>query len=159
VVLGILDLEANVDARRTSELVQLARPLTVTFHRAIDMSRDLFSSLEALMDLNVDRILTSGGEQTAIQGSRTISRLVQLAAERMVVMAGGGIREHNVRQLIDKTGVREVHVGLSTSFVSPMRWRNEKLSMGAVKGREYERSGVTQEGVAKLVAQLLVTRS
>ena len=152
VVLGMLDTEGNVDARRTSELVQFSRPLTVTFHRAIDMSRDLVVALQTLMELKVDRALTSGGEQTAIEGQRTIARLVEAAAGRIAIMAGSGIREENVRQLIEETGVPEVHVGMSAPVESPMRSRNERVSMGVVKGREYQRFGVTQERVEKLVA-------
>jgi copper homeostasis protein len=152
VVLGILDEDGNIDAHRTSELVQLARPLNVTFHRAIDMTRDPVSALEALIDLRIGRVLTSGGEQTAIEGQEAIARLVRTAAGRIVVMAGSGIHEQNVRQFIEATGVHEIHVGLRTTTDSPMRFRNEKVSMGAVKGREYQRSGVTQEKIEKLVA-------
>ena len=152
VVLGILDPDANVDARRTGELVQLARPLTVTFHRAIDMSRDLLVALQRLIELKVDRVLTSGGEQTAIEGQQTIARMVETASGRIVIMAGSGIREENVRRFIEETGVPEIHVGMSAPVESPMRSRNERVSMGAVKGREYQRFGVTQERVEKLVA-------
>jgi copper homeostasis protein len=151
-VLGILDTEANVDAKRTGELVELARPLTVTFHRAIDMSRDLFLALQTLIDLKIDRVLTSGGEQTAIEGKQIIARLVRDAAERIAVMPGSGIQEQNVRQLIAETGAREIHVGLSAAFASPMRLRNEKVSMGTVKDREYQRFRVTEERVKRLVA-------
>ena len=152
VVLGILDTEANVDASRTSELMQLARPLAVTFHRAIDMSRDLFQALQTLIHLKIDRVLTSGGEQTAIEGKQTIARLVDAAAGRIVIMAGSGIREQNVRQFIDDTGVREVHVSLRTPIASPMRLRKEKMSMGYLPGHEYERFGLTQERLAAFVA-------
>lgn len=151
VVLGILDTEAHIDAARTSELAQLARPLAVTFHRAIDMSRDLFQALETLIELKIDRVLTSGGEQTAIEGKQTIARLVDSGGGRIVVMAGSGIREQNVRQFINDTGVSEVHVSLRTPVPSPMRLRNEKVSMGNLPGHEYQRFGVTQERVAAFV--------
>jgi copper homeostasis protein len=151
VVFGILDLGASIDRERSGELVQLASPLAVTFHRAIDMSRDLFVALETLAGLKIERVLTSGGEQTAIEGTRTIARLVQLAGDRIVIMAGSGIREQNVRRFIEETGVCEVHVSLATQVVSPMRSRNEKVSMGSVKGHEYERYGVTEEKVKKFI--------
>jgi copper homeostasis protein len=152
VVLGILDTQARVDAARTGELAHLARPLAVTFHRAIDMSRDLFEALETLVELKIDRILTSGGRQTAIEGQQTIARLVESAAGRIVIMPGSGIREQNVRQLIEDTGVREVHVSLRTPVASPMQQRNENVSMGYLPGREYERFEVTQQSVAAFVA-------
>ena len=151
-VFGILDAEGDVDATRTRELADVARPRKVTYHRAIDMSRDLLASLETLVDLRIDYILTSGGEQTAMEGKETLGRLVRAADGRIVVIAGSGIQERNVRQLIEETGVREIHVGLNGPVSGPMRYRNEKISMGSVKGREHQRFGVAQERVEKLVA-------
>ena len=72
VVFGILDLEANIDIQRTRPLVDLARPLSATYHRAFDMSADLFRSLGQVMETGADRILTSGGAQTAVEGSVTL---------------------------------------------------------------------------------------
>lgn len=152
VVFGILDVDGDVDAKWTGQLIELARPLSVTYHRAFDMSCDLLGSLETLMNLGVDRLLTSGGEQTAMEGKGTIKRLVSAAKGRIIVMAGSGIHEENVRRLIEETGVGEIHVGLNGPVSSPMRYRNEKISMGMVKGREYQRYGVSQERVEKLVA-------
>jgi copper homeostasis protein len=155
VVFGILDKDGKVDAKRTGVLVDSARPLKVTFHRAIDMSRNPLISLKTLITLGVDRILTSGGEQTALEGTVTIKRLVHAAEDRIVVMAGSGIREQNVRQIIARTGVREIHVSLNACKSSPMRYRNEKLSMGLVTGREYQRSGVFHDRVEKLLQAAL----
>jgi copper homeostasis protein len=152
VVFGILDAEGTVDAKRTRELADIARPLKVTYHRAIDMSRNLLWSLETLIDLRIDYVLTSGGEQIAIEGKETLRRLVRAAEGRIVVIAGSGIQEHNVRQLLEETGVQEIHVGLNAPVPGPMRYRNEKISMGTVKGREHQRFGVSQERVGKLVA-------
>ncbi len=155
VVFGILDKDGEVDAKRTGVLVDSARPLKVTFHRAIDMSRNPLIALKTLITLGVDRILTSGGEQTALKGTVTIKRLVQAAEDRIVVMAGSGIREQNVHQIIARTGVREIHVSLNECESSPMRYRNEKLSMGLVKGREYQRCGVFHDRVEKLLQAAL----
>ena len=153
VVLGVLHEEGDVDAEKTAELIELARPLKVTFHRAIDMSRDLLASLEAIKRLGVDHVLTSGGEPTALEGREAIARLVRAAGGKVAVMAGSGIQEHNVRQVIEATGVREIHVSLNGRAASPMRYRNEKVSMGAVKGRDYSRFGVLQERVEKLLEE------
>jgi copper homeostasis protein len=90
-------------------LRRAADGLPVTFHRAFDSSSDPSQALEMLIDLGVSRVLTSGGAPTAIQGSDVIARLVDKADDRIVVMAGGGIREHNVREVIARTGVAEVH--------------------------------------------------
>ena len=153
VVFGILDEDGNVDAKATAHLVDLAQPLKVTFHRAIDMSRDPLASLETLKTLGVSHVLTSGREQTAIEGKEAIARLVRVSEGKIAVMAGSGILEQNVRQLIEATGVREIHVSLSGCEPSPIRYRNERVSMGIVKGREYSRFGVLQERVEKLLEE------
>ena len=77
VVFGILDADANVDIQRTRALVDLARPLKTTYHRAFDMSADLFRSLEQVAETGADRILTSGGAQTALEGAATLRSLVE----------------------------------------------------------------------------------
>jgi copper homeostasis protein len=150
VVLGVLKREGHVDVDQTRELVGLARPLNVTFHRAFDMSADLFHSLEDVCRTGADRILTSGGEQKCLQGIDTITRLVQAARGRIVIMAGGGIGENDVATIIERTGVREIHVGLSSPVASPMRFRNSRVSMGKAQGREYLRQQVLEETVNKL---------
>ncbi len=151
VVFGILDAEANVDIQRTRALVDLARPLKVTYHRAFDMSADLFRSLEQVTETGADRILTSGGAKTALEGAATLRRLVEQAGERAVIMACGGINDQNVQAVVEKTAVREIHVGLRTAAASPMRYRNENISMGSIEGNEYQRYIVLEEKVARLI--------
>ncbi|MFZ0759102.1 MAG: copper homeostasis protein CutC, partial [Candidatus Sulfotelmatobacter sp.] len=112
VVLGILHPNGRVDTERTRQLVDLARPLSVTFHRAFDMSADLLCALEDVCTTGADRLLTSGGEQTAGQAVEPIAQLVKSARGRMAIMAGGGIDQHNAASIIEQTGVREIHVGL-----------------------------------------------
>ena len=90
-------------------LIDRARPLPVTCHKAIDATRDPLEALDALLALGVDRVLTSGGADTAAAGAPTIARMVARAGDALVVMAGGGIRAHNVAALVRQTGVREVH--------------------------------------------------
>jgi copper homeostasis protein len=133
VVFGILDADGNVDTRRTAELAQFAAPMAVTFHRAFDLSRDLFASLRDLQSTGVHRVLTSGGRQTAAEGAETLERLVAAASGKIIVMAGGGIRDHNVASLIARTGVREIHAGLRSPVPSPMRYRNTEVSLSATK--------------------------
>src|SRR6202035_5990655 len=99
-VLGLLNPDGNVDLERTRQLVELTRPLSVTFHRAFDMSADLFRSLEDICATGADRVLTSGGEQTAWQGVGRISQLVKAARARIVIMAGGGIYDNNADKII-----------------------------------------------------------
>jgi copper homeostasis protein len=152
VVFGILDREGRIDSPKMRSLLESARPLKVTCHRAIDMSRDLHKSLDALIDLSVDYVLTSGGEQTAIEGSAAIGRLVRAAGDRISVMAGSGVNERNARKLIAETGATQIHVGLSERIPGPMKYCNAKISMGTAKGREYDRFGASQERLEKLLA-------
>jgi len=154
VVFGILNAEGTIDFARTEQLVGLARPLAVTFHRAFDMTTDLFRALEDLCRIGVDRVLTSGGESTCLLGAETISQLITKARSRIVVMPGSGIKPENVSELIRQTGAKEIHVGLRTAAASAMQFRNPRVSMGSVKEREYERTHVREEDVRKLCAAL-----
>lgn len=118
IALGVLLPNRRVDVPRTSELVQLARPLSVTFHRAFDATPDLRASLESVVGTGADRILTSGGCQTAEQGSAILAELVKLAGKRIILLACGHIREQNVAELLKATGVHEVHANLRSPVPS-----------------------------------------
>lgn len=109
VVFGLLDHERRVDAARTRELIELARPLSVTFHRAFDQLADLQAGLDDLIAISVERVLTSGGAPDAWHGRTRLRELVTRACERIVVMPGGGVRAHNARELLAETGARELH--------------------------------------------------
>ena len=159
VVIGILDAVGNVDVARTRELVELARPLGVTFHRAFDMAADLFRALEDICSTGANRLLTSGGEQTCLQGVHTIARLVKSARGRVAIMAGGSISHDDAASIIERTGVREIHVGLSTPVASPMLHRNPRISMGRAVGREYHRVQVLEESVRKLQASISLAKT
>jgi copper homeostasis protein len=157
VVLGILNSDGNVDVERTRQLVERARPLSVTFHRAFDMVPDLSVSLEHVIRTGANRILTSGGEPKAEDALNTLAALIQKAGSRITILLGGGIRDHNVKRIVQATGAREVHVGHSGVDVplpSVMAHRNEKIRMGAVESCEYRRSVVSEERVRKLVEAL-----
>jgi copper homeostasis protein len=154
VVLGILDINGNVDTERTRQLVELARPLSVTFHRAFDMSADLFRALEDVCASGADRLLTSGGELSAAQGIAPIAGLVQAARGRIAIMACGSIDDQNAAGIVEQTGVREIHVGLRSPVASPMNWRNPRISMGTAPGVEYQRFQVLEENVRSLYRAL-----
>lgn len=151
IVFGILQEDGYVDIARSRCLVEMARPLKTTFHRAFDMSRELSKALEDVIATGADRVLTSGGEQKAEDGIRAIADLVKSADQRISLMVGGGITRSNVRRIIEVTGVREIHASMRVHVPSPMRHRNEKVSMGLAKGREYQRAMVLQEEVRRLV--------
>jgi copper homeostasis protein len=108
-VFGALRPDATIDREVMQRLIDRARPLPVTCHKAIDATRDPIEALDALLALGVDRVLTSGGADTAAAGAATIARMVARAGDAMVIMAGGGVRADNVRALVQRTEVREVH--------------------------------------------------
>ncbi len=118
VVLGVLTNDNTVDKARTIELVQMARPLQVTFHRAFDVCPDMDRALEDVIACGADRLLTSGGKTDAVKGMNAIAGLQRKAGNRIRIMAGGGIRISNVRHVALRTGIREIHTSLSTQVRS-----------------------------------------
>jgi len=149
VVIGLLNEDGSVDVERTKALVKLARPLSVTFHRAFDMARDPFEALEALISLGIDRVLTSGQESSVLEGLDLITDLVQKAGDHIIIMPGGGITERNVNKIVAQSGVKEVHVVGTVSVDSPMRYRNPNAFMGGeLRPPEFSRM-VTDTGRIK----------
>ena len=110
VVVGTLTREARIDVEQLRTLVGQAGALPVTFHRAFDLARDHGEALETLMRERVQRVLTSGGAQTALDGVEVIGQLVARAAGQITVMAGGGVREETVQEIVHRSRVTEVHV-------------------------------------------------
>jgi copper homeostasis protein len=119
VVLGLLDGDGQVDISRTRQLVEQARPLAVTYHRAFDESTDLRRSLEDVIKTGVARLLTSGGKQTAPEALEVLDDLVSRADDRLIVMPGSGLHAGNIREAVRKTGAREFHAGLSSVVADP----------------------------------------
>ncbi len=111
VVIGALSAGQRVHRARTERLVAAAGTMCCTFHRAVDATPDLDASIALLVELGVSRVLTSGGAATAMQGRVTLARLQSRWGDRITLLAGGGVRADNVRQLVDATAVREVHLG------------------------------------------------
>ena len=113
VVTGALTDSRTIDLAATAALVAAAAGIPLTFHRAFDRAADLSIALEQLVDLGVARVLTSGGAPTALEGSAKLRALVEQSAGRITVLAGGGVRESNVREVVSRTGVSEVHTKLT----------------------------------------------
>ena len=109
VVLGALDSSGRIDVAATRELIAAARGRAVTFHRAIDETRDVLAAVETLASLGVARVLSSGAAPTALEGADTLAAMVEHAGDALRVVAGGGVRGHNVAELVRRSGAREVH--------------------------------------------------
>jgi copper homeostasis protein len=156
VVLGLLTADGEVDVEGTRELVNLARharpaqPMQVTFHRAIDMARDMEAALEDVVQTGADRILTSGAAQSAIHGTDCVASLVRTAGSRIGVMVCGGVRPENVQQIAHATGADQFHAALRTSVPSPVTNRKEGLYMGNLSLDEYARHKILASDVRSL---------
>ena len=151
VVLGILKTNGAVDVERTRRLVELSRPLSVTFHRAFDVSANLLEAFEDVCKTGADRLLTSGGEQECLQGVETVARLVQASNGRIMVMAGGRIGIKNAVTIVERTGVSEVHVGLASPVNATIHKNSRRLSLGKAQDREFQRTEVLEESVRDLI--------
>jgi copper homeostasis protein len=141
IVLGILTRVRGVDVERTRELVVLARPLPVTFHRAFDDVADLDAGLEDVIETGAARILTSGGAAAAPAALDRLTRLVPAAKERIIILPGGGINASNVLQVARKTGAREIHSGLGS--VLAYRQEDYKLFEDEVRKLAMQLASVT----------------
>jgi len=130
IVFGFLKSNGSIDIDRTIEIAELARPMEVTFHRAFDMSNDLLNGLEQLKETGVIRILTSGARNTALKGISLLAELVERADDKISIMPGSGVNEHNLQELISKTGAWEFHSSAKIFKPSLMKYFNKNISMG-----------------------------
>ncbi|WAC61979.1 copper homeostasis protein CutC [Pseudoxanthomonas sp. SL93] len=127
VVIGALQADGGIDLPLCERLVAAAGSLQVTFHRAFDAARDQAQALEQVIALGCQRVLTSGGQATAMEGADRIAALVRQAAGRVTVMPGAGIDAGNVAALATLTGAREFHASAKAARVSSMAFHNPAL--------------------------------
>src|SRR5258708_24232700 len=113
-VLGVLTKDHRVDVERTRQLVELAKPLPVTYHRAFDEAAHLHQALEDVIESGAQRILTSGGAKSALAGAAVLAELIEAAAERIAIVPGAGISAANITEVARRTKAREFHSGLSS---------------------------------------------
>jgi copper homeostasis protein len=113
-VLGVLTKDHRVDVERTRELVELAKPLPVTYHRAFDESADLHQALQDVIQSGAKRLLTSSGAKSALEGAAVLAELIEAAGERIVIVPGAGISGVNIMEVARRTSAREFHSGLSS---------------------------------------------
>ena len=155
VVLGLLTENSDVDRERTRALIELARPMKVTFHRALDMTRDPEAALEDIIVAGADRVLTSGAEPTALLGRHRLQALVRAGGDRIKVMAGGGIRPGNVQQIARESGVCEFHAALRHAVPSPVQNQVRTMHLGDAALDEYVRYIVRPADVRSLREAML----
>lgn len=117
-VLGALTPGRTIDRAVTARLIRACGGAPVTFHKAFDLTPDLGESLDALIDLGVNRVLTSGGQAAALDGADALAGLVRQAGERIRILAAGGIRPHTAAEVLARTAVPEVHLRAAAPLVS-----------------------------------------
>lgn len=160
-VLGCLDTKGEVDTEAVTRLVSAARgklsTVSLTFHRAIDMTRDLSKSAHTVSQLGFDRILTSGGQTTAVEGIEVIASLVrELGDSGTIVMPGGGVTEDNLEEIQTRTKCVEFHASAREEKVSEMEYVNKACSLGS-NGQEYSTMVTSREKVSNLIKIYKVT--
>lgn len=154
VVFGCLKADGTVDMEKNRYLVDCSKGMSVTFHRAFDRTADAGQALEDIIALGCDRILTSGQQPKAIQGAEMLERLNRQAAGRIILMAGSGVTEQNIRQLCATTGLREFHFSGREPQPSAMQYVNPNLYMGRPGANEASLDYTTARRVAATIDQL-----
>jgi copper homeostasis protein len=151
VVLGIVTPEGTIDKKRCKELIERARPLKVTCHRAFDMTRDPFEALEDCIEVGFDRILTAGQQAQALKGAGLIGELIRKANNRIAIMPGSGVNENSVEELLKRSGASEIHFSATAFRESGMQYRNPNIAgMGSDEGSEFKLRTVDPQRVRKM---------
>lgn len=151
VVFGILNPDGTIDKKRCKELIDKARPLKVTCHRAFDMTRDPFEALEDCIEVGFDRILTSGHHAQALEGAQLIGKLIKRANGRIAIMPGSGVNEGTVGEIVSITGAKEIHFSATAFHESAMTFRNQQIAgMGSDEGSEFKLRTVDPERIKKM---------
>ncbi|RCR68103.1 copper homeostasis protein CutC [Larkinella punicea] len=159
VVLGLLKADGTIDEEKTAELIRLAHPLAVTFHRAFDLTLDPAEALEAVIRTGAKRILTSGQQASAEAGIPLLRQLVQQADDRIEIMAGAGVTATNAAHLA-ATGVHALHLTGKQVMDSGMEYRKPGVPMASVALGEYEWLSTSREVVRAVVeATKTISRS
>jgi len=127
VVIGLLHADGTIDKTQTSQLVNLAYPMSVTFHRAFDRANDPFKAMEDIIESGCERILTSGQQPTASEGIELITALIKQADERIIIMPGSGLRSENITSIAKQSGAVEFHSSARTTIDSKMSFNNPAM--------------------------------
>ncbi len=153
VVLGILQADGTIDEERTKELVALAHPMPVAFHRAFDVSRDPAEALEAVIRTGAIRILTSGQHPSAEEGLSVLRQLTEQATGRIEIMAGVGVSGRNAN-LFTQIGLDALHLSGKSNQPSPMVYRRPNIQMASAVLGEYERIEASADAIQSVIDQV-----
>ena len=155
VVVGFLNENGSIDKKKVKEIVDLAKPMEVTFHRAFDMCKDPSVALKQLIKVGVKRILSSGQKNKALNGAELLATLVAQAGKDIVIMPGSGVNETNITELMGKTKATEYHSSAKSFEKSGMKYSNQYINMGGSKAvNEFRKIAVDAQKVNALVEKL-----
>jgi copper homeostasis protein len=127
IVSGVLTTEGDIDVERTKLLVGFTGVMDFTFHRAFDLARDPARALQDVISTGASRILTSGLQNSVIEGSQMLAKLIELAREDIKIMAGGGLKSSNIEEIITTTGCKEFHTTAKTYLQSLVNYQTGVL--------------------------------
>lgn len=151
VVFGILKPEGTLDKARCKTLIELAKPMEVTCHRAFDMTQHPLQTLEDCIELGFTRILSSGHQSKAEKGIDLLKQLVKEAKDRIIIMPGSGINEKNAFHIISTTKANEIHFSAAVEVKSTMQFENKDITgMGSAAGAEFMLRSVDPEQIKKI---------
>lgn len=154
VVVGVLDSQGQVDSDTLHELMKQARGLGVTFHRAIDQCIDPMAALDCIIDAGCERVLTSGLQASALEGAEMLKHMVDYCGNKLSIMAGAGVTADNVAEIIERTGVREVHLSGKTTRPSHMLAYASQAHMGSSDIDDFSIPVTSAEKIAAVSQQL-----
>ncbi|MDE5685538.1 MAG: copper homeostasis protein CutC [Paramuribaculum sp.] len=137
VVIGALTSDGGIDTATCRKLIEAADGISVTFHRAFDMTSDPETALEEIIALGCNRILTSGCAPTLLEGAERIKSLLKAAGDRIILLGGCGVSPDNARTILDQTGLIELHASARSAVASRMSFRNQSVSMGKTGEDEF----------------------
>jgi copper homeostasis protein len=149
IVTGILKADGTIDTARCAELVAIAHPMKVTFHRAFDRAIDPFNALEDIIGIGCERILSSGQQPGAPQGAVLLRQLIEQAGNRIIIMPGAGIRASNIAALVQTTGACEYHSSAKTMIESKMQFHHPSFSKG---GEDFSIPFVDVEEIKNIIS-------
>lgn len=154
VVIGALDRHGKVDMEVCRRLVDLAKSngLSVTFHRAVDRSCNPVECVNDIILLGADRILTSGGAKSALQGAETISRMCEVAGGKISIMPGAGVNAENIKEILAVTGVKEIHFSGTTQIESQMEYRGGVSFTPDSLGGDFTITESSEEKIREIIA-------
>ncbi|MFA7543738.1 MAG: copper homeostasis protein CutC [Candidatus Cloacimonadaceae bacterium] len=137
VVFGALNPDGEIDTHSLGLIRAACEPLSITFHRAFDFCPKPLDRLESLIEQKIDRVLTSGAYPSALEGVMKLAKLHNQAAGRIRILAGGGINSQNALELVEKSGVQELHFSATKYIDSLMRYRDTDFSLSLDGARDY----------------------